>query len=79
MKAKHKPKKDRHITESRWDVHINFTKSMFHGGERGAVVIVTDKLTGKSLKRSTAAKTKNKIRLAVDKLSLELITELSLP
>ncbi len=77
MREKRKPKKDKSATsESRWDVNVQFTKSMFHGGGRGAVVTVTDRLTNKSLKRSATAGTKNELRIVADKLASVLIAEL---
>ena len=60
----------------RWEVDISFTKSVFRGGGRGAIVCVRDLRSGKSLRSSTTAKTKNEIRIEAERLSRELKSEL---
>ncbi len=60
----------------RWEVGISFTKSIFRGGNRGTIVTVKDLKTGKSLRRSATATTKNEIRIAAERLSSELKREL---
>ena len=80
MREKRKPKK-KAVSESRWDVRVDFTKSVFtHGangdGARGVKVTVTDLESGRSLQRFASAPTKNEARRESAKLIQMLKTEL---
>lgn len=80
MKEKRKPKK-KPAAESRWEVRVQFTKSVFgHGangtGGRGVKVTVTDLKSGRSRERFSSAHTKNEARRESEKLIAELKAEL---
>jgi len=61
---------------TKWEVNIDFTKSVLQKNSRGAVVTVKNVETGKSIQRSIQANTKNEIRKAADRLSNQLKQEL---
>ena len=63
------------VSEERWLVEKNITKGAL-SGQRGMVITVKDLKTGKSLKKSTTAATKNKLYIAGDKLVEEMRTQL---
>ena len=70
-----KKKKKPQAPEERWIVNKDITKGALTG-QRGIVITVKDLKTGKSLRRSTTASTKNKLYIAGDKLVEELKQEL---
>ena len=77
MRENRKPKKSPEIqTKSEWEIDVHYTKSMFHGGGRGVVVTVTHLPTGKSLKKSETASTKNEARSKVNRIAEELKEEI---
>ena len=61
--------------EERWIVEKDITKGAL-SGQRGMAITVKDLKTGKSLKKSTTAATKNKLYIAGAKLVEELKQEL---
>lgn len=82
MREKRKPEKSKDSPDSRWDVTVDYSKSIFeHGasgvGQRGAKVTVTDLRSGKQLSRFGYANTKNDARQVGGKIANELIAELS--
>ena len=70
-----KKKKKAQDPEERWIVEKDITKGTL-SGQRGIVITVKDLKTGKTLKKSAFAPTKNKLYIAGDKLVEELKHEL---
>ena len=70
-----KQKKKSSTPKERWIVEKDITKGAL-SGQRGIVITVKDLRTGKSLKRSATASTKNKLYTVGDQLVEELKQEL---